>query len=159
MIKELILAAGCFWCIESDFEKVDGVQEVISGYAGGELEYPTYRDHEGHREVVKVIYDSTEVSYGDLVEYFYLHVDYEDDKGQFCDRGYAYSPAIWVPNGEDLALTWDLAPEESVVPIYAGSPEFWKAEEYHQDYYLKNPFRYNYYRWGCGRDKRLQELR
>ena len=155
--QTLIVAGGCFWCIEKDFEKLDAVYEVVSGYAGGESENPTYRSHEGHREVVQVYYDPAAISYEELISYYYQHVDYEDNEGQFCDRGYAYTPAIHVKNEEQRAVAQKLAPATSVVPI-ENDVTFWPAEQYHQDYYMKNPFRYKFYRTSCGRDRRVKQL-
>ena len=155
--ETLILAGGCFWCIEKDFEKLDAVHEVVSGYAGGDKDAPTYRSHHGHREVVQVYYDPDAISFEALIDYYYRHVDYEDDAGQFCDRGRSYTPVIHVKNAEQRAIAERLAPETSVVPI-EDEVKFWPAEQYHQDYYLKNPFRYKFYRSTCGRDSRVADL-
>ncbi|MAZ44390.1 MAG: methionine sulfoxide reductase [Legionellales bacterium] len=157
MLVELIVAGGCFWCVESDFEKIKGVSEVVSGYTGGSLENPTYENHNGHREAVKIIYNPEEVDLKYLIEYYFKHVDYEDPDGQFCDRGFAYSPAIYVKNDQMLELVKSLSPPTSKVEIL---PEkiFWDAEDYHQDYYEKNPIQYRFYRYRCGRDERVAEL-
>ena len=160
MIKELILAAGCFWCVESDFEKVPGVHEVTSGYAGGVTANPTYKNHAGYIEAAKIEYDPAVVSFETLIKYYYRHVDYKDPDGQFCDRGYSYSPAVWVSDDQEKTVL-DLEPQYSVVPVFPESfqkPNFHKAEDYHQDYYKKNPIRYKYYRSRCGRDKQLDQL-
>lgn len=169
-IAEAIFAGGCFWCVESDFDKVNGVVDTISGYTGGTLDNPTYKQvtykDTGHYEAVKVVYDPSVVSYSELVEYFWRHVDPTDAGGQFCDRGDSYRTAIFAKPGEErvIAEASKAALEESgvlvdpvVTPILAAAP-FWNAEEYHQDYYQKNPLRYNYYRRGCGRDKRVKEV-
>ena len=153
----LIVAGGCFWCIEKDYEALDAVYEVVSGYAGGDKQNPTYRSHEGHREVVKVYYDPARLSFEDVIKHYYAHVDYEDAGGQFCDRGHAYSPAIHVQSQAQRQIATDLAPATSIVPI-EDDVRFWQAEQYHQDYYLKNPFRYKFYRTSCGRDKRVKQL-
>lgn len=153
----LIVAGGCFWCIEKDYEALDSVYEVVSGYAGGTKANPTYQSHEGHREVVKVYYDPARLSFEEAIAHFYSHVDYEDAGGQFCDRGYAYTPAIHVQSQEQRQIAKELAPATSVVPI-EDDVQFWPAEQYHQDYYLKNPFRYKFYRTSCGRDKRVRQL-
>ena len=160
MLKELVLAAGCFWCVEADFEKVPGVHEVVSGYAGGVINDPTYKKHGLHTEAVKIYYDADKVSFETLVEHYYDHVDYEDGFGQFCDRGESYRPAFWVPSDEDEQVVWDLQPKASVVPIYVDDPNFHESHvsEGHQDYYKLNPIRYNYYRYRCGRDRRLEQL-
>ena len=153
----IIVAGGCFWCIEKDFEKLDSVYEVVSGYAGGRIKNPTYYNHSGHREVVQIHYNPEAISFAELVDYYYQHVDYQDDGGQFCDRGHAYSPAIHVKNEEERQIATQRAPASSVVPI-ENDVKFWQAERYHQDYYMKNPLRYKYYRFSCGRDQRVAEL-
>lgn len=155
--QTLIVAGGCFWCIEKDFEKLDSVYEVVSGYAGGVKSDPTYRSHAGHREVVQIYYDPEAVSFETLIDYYYRHVDYQDDGGQFCDRGRAYTPAIHVKNEEQRAIAQKLAPETSLVPI-EDDVKFWPAETYHQDYYMKNSLRYKFYRTSCGRDARVRAL-
>ena len=155
--ESLIVAGGCFWCIEKDFEKLDAVYEVVSGYAGGETQNPTYRSHAGHREVVEIHYDPEAISFKELIDYYYRHVDYQDDGGQFCDRGRAYTPAIHVKNDEQRDIAIARAPKSSIVPI-EDDVQFWPAEQYHQDYYLKNPFRYKFYRKTCGRDARVEAL-
>ena len=153
----LIVAGGCFWCIEKDFEKLDAVYEVVSGYAGGSLEDPTYQSHQGHREVVQIHYDPTAIQFEELITHYYTHVDYEDTGGQFCDRGHAYSPAIHVSSEKERSIATRLAPKTSLVPI-EDEVTFWPAERYHQDYYMKNPVRYNFYRFSCGRDARVAAL-
>ena len=155
--ESLIVAGGCFWCIEKDFEKLDAVHEVVSGYAGGTLKNPTYQSHQGHREVVKIYYDPQAISFAELIDYYYRHVDYQDDGGQFCDRGHAYSPAIHVKTEEQRQIAKTRAPATSVVPI-EDDVTFWEAERYHQDYYMKNNLRYKFYRFSCGRDQRVAEL-
>jgi peptide methionine sulfoxide reductase msrA/msrB len=157
MVVELIVAGGCFWCVESDFEKIDGVHEVVSGYTGGTLENPTYENHAGHREAVKIIYDSEQVDFKYLIEYYFKHVDFEDNEGQFCDRGHAYSPAIYVSNQEEYEIAKSLSPFSSKVEIL-DKTKFWDAEEYHQNFYEKNPIQYRFYRYRCGRDERISEL-
>ena len=159
-----IFAGGCFWCIESDLEKVDGVGDVVSGYSGGDLTNPTYRNHDGHREVVRAPFNSDIVSYRTLVDYFLRHIDPLDGDGQFCDRGFAYSPAIYYVGADqqrDAQAALDQAEEELGkklnVPLLPAK-EFWVAEDYHQDYYKKNPVRYKWYRSGCGRDKRVKAV-
>ena len=163
-IRTAVFAGGCFWCIESDFEKVDGVGDVVSGYAGGESQNPTYRDHEGHLEVVRVPYDPATVSYRELVDYFFRHVDPLDDGGQFCDRGYSYTTAVFYQNAEEFteAAAAKAAAEaelgEPVVTPIRELDRFWVAEDYHQDYYKKNPLRYKLYRTSCGRDRRVRQV-
>jgi methionine-S-sulfoxide reductase len=163
--KTAIFAGGCFWCMESDFEGVPGVKEVISGYTGGEMANPTYRDHGQHLEAVRVIYDDTKVDYAQLLHTYWRSVDPTDDGGQFCDRGHSYTTAVFVGNEEERKLAEaskaeaqaDLGDEKIVTPIRDAGP-FTDAEDYHQDYYKKNPARYAYYRHGCGRDAVVEQL-
>ncbi|WP_226577944.1 peptide-methionine (S)-S-oxide reductase MsrA [Acuticoccus sediminis] len=163
-----IFAGGCFWCVESDFDKVKGVVATQSGYTGGHVANPTYQQvsHEntGHYEAVKVTYDPARVSYRTLVEYFFRHVDPTDAGGQFCDRGESYRTAIFVGDEAQReaaeAAKADAAAalhEAIVTPIETAGP-FYPAEDYHQDYYEKNPLKYRYYRWNCGRDARVEEV-
>lgn len=159
-----VFAGGCFWCVESDFEKLEGVGDVVSGYAGGLKQNPTYEDHEGHLEVVRVPYDPSVISYSEVVDYFFRHVDPLDAGGQFCDRGHAYTTAVFYASAEeyDAAKAGKEAAEaalgETVVTPLIELERFWIAEDYHQDYYKKNPIRYKYYRTSCGRDRRVKQL-
>jgi len=166
---EAVFAGGCFWCVEADFEKLPGVIEAISGYAGGHAVNPTYqqvvRGGTGHYEAAKIIYDPSVVSYKELLEYFWIHVDPTDGGGQFCDRGQSYETAIFATSTQiEIAQTSKQTlqnsgrlKEDVVTPIITGGP-FYKAETYHQDYYKKNPIRYKYYRNGCRRDKRIKQV-
>jgi len=166
---EAIFAGGCFWCMEADFEKVKGVSNVVSGFTGGELKEPTYKgNHEGHYEAVLVTYDPKVVSYQQLLDHFWVNIDPFDARGQFCDKGPSYLSAIFVANEEQRKLAEvsrkkvvDRFPDKKVVtPILAAST-FWpiKGEEsYHQDFYKKSPIRYKFYRFNCGRDRRLKEI-
>ncbi len=164
-----VLAGGCFWCIESDFEKLEGVTEVISGYTGGHTDNPTYKQVStggtGHIEAAQVIYDPKVISYSQILDYFWIHIDPTRDDGQFCDSGSPYRPAIFYNEAQkDLAF----ASKENITKIkpfsdpikveLINASTFYVAEKYHQDYYKKNPLRYRYYRFGCGRDKRIEEL-
>ena len=163
-IETAIFAGGCFWCVESDFEKLDGVGDVQSGYSGGRLQNPTYRNHEGHLEVAHIPFNPEVISYRELVDYFFRHVDPLDDGGQFCDRGHAYTTAIFY-NSEEQKEAAEAAKAEAdkelgkptVTPIRA-LDRFWVAEDYHQDYYKKNPIRYKFYRTSCGRDRRVAKV-
>ncbi|TYC49478.1 peptide-methionine (S)-S-oxide reductase MsrA [Rhodobacterales bacterium] len=173
-----ILAGGCFWCVESDLEHLSAVREVVSGYAGGTSENPTYKTYErsGHREVVKVDFDETKLSYGDLVAIFLRTVDVTDPGGQFCDRGHAYSTAIYPLNdAQAKAAKAEIAKAEKVLggkvvtPVEAPAV-FWPAEDYHQNYYksdVRTLTRFGYvtradaykgYRKGCGRDARVKAV-
>ena len=163
-------AGGCFWCMEPPFEKIPGVQSVTSGYAGGRVKNPSYEavsaGGTGHAEVVQVAYDPSRVSYEQLLEVFWRNVDPTDKGGQFCDRGNQYRTAIFYEGeSQKQAATESKAALESsgvlgkpivteVVPLDA----FYPAEAYHQDFYKKDPLRYNSYRAGCGRDQRLAQL-
>jgi peptide-methionine (S)-S-oxide reductase len=163
-------AGGCFWCMEPPFEKLDGVLSVTSGYTGGKKANPTYEEVSsggtGHLESVEILFDPAKVSYEQLLEVFWRNVDPTDGGGQFCDRGEQYRTAIFVHDAaqrsaaEASKAALDAAkrlPGPVVTPILAASA-FYPAEEYHQDYWKKNPLRYRYYRGGCGRDERLKEL-
>lgn len=159
-----VFAGGCFWCVEADFEKLDGVREAISGYTGGALADPTYENHEGHVEAVKVIYDPETISYRRLVDYLLRHIDPLDAGGQFCDRGPSYTTAIFVADDAERAEAEAAIAEaqnrlgESVVTPIRERKMFWEAEDYHQDYYRKNPVRYRFYRATCGRDRRIRRV-
>lgn len=162
--KTAVFAGGCFWCIEKDFEHVKGVVDVVSGYTGGTKKNPTYRSHEGHREAVKITYDDAQVSYSTLLDIFWRTVDPTDAGGQFCDRGEQYSTAVYAADAEQKALAEKSRAaaaaalgQKIVTPIVDAS--FWTdSEDYHQDYYKKNPIRYKYYRFRCGRDQRVKAL-
>ena len=161
-----VFAGGCFWCMESDYQDMDGVIDVISGFTGGTLANPTYNgNHQGHYEAVLITYDPAVVTYQQLLDHYWVNIDPFDDRGQVCDKGFEYKAAIFV-EGESQA---DLAkqsleavktrfPDQAVVTEILPASRFWPVEEYHQDYYLKNPVRYKYYRWNCGRDQRLKAI-
>ena len=163
---EAVFAGGCFWCIEQDFEKVEGVGDVVSGYSDGEGENPTYQDHSkrGFREVVRVPYDPDVVSYERLVEIFFKSVDPTDDGGQFCDRGHSYTTAVYANSAEQMATANKVKGELAetlndpiVTPVLPAKP-FYEAEGYHQDYAKKNPLRYKYYRTACRRDATVKSI-
>lgn len=163
-LKNAVFAGGCFWCVESDFDKLPGVKTTISGYAGGARANPTYENHEGHVEAVEVTYDPKTVSYRQLADYFLRHIDPLDDGGQFCDRGSSYKTAIFAADAAEkaeaqaaVAAGEKVLKEKIVTPVRDRAP-FWIAEDYHQDYYKKNPNRYRYYRSACGRDARVKEV-
>jgi len=167
--EKTILAGGCFWCMEADFEALEGVSGVISGFSGGSATNPTYRgDHTGHYEVVEITYDPAVVSYQGILDHFWVNIDPFDDRGQFCDKGPSYLSAIFVDSNEQRAIAEksrqaviDMFPDQNVVTPILDQATFFpiKGEEsYHQDYYVISPIRYKYYRWGCGRDKRLKQI-
>lgn len=159
-----IFAGGCFWCVESDMDHVPGVTATISGYSGGTLKNPTYQNHEGHREVVKVEFDPAKVSYDQLVTTFLRTIDPLDANGQFCDQGYAYTTAIYAVGDAQLASATRAKADaeaqlgEKLATEVAAASEFTEAEDYHQDYYNVNPAKYKYYRFACGRDDRVKEV-
>ena len=165
--QDAIFAGGCFWCLEHDLEKIDGVISVESGYSGGDLSNPTYEKHRGHQEVVKVSFNSDVISYKDLLKNYWLNIDPFDGDGQFCDRGDSYKPIIFTSNLEQereakkskklLSLDFDMPLDKFKVDIL-DSKTFWIAEKYHQDFAVKNPLKYNFYRTSCGRDNRLKKV-
>ena len=174
------LAGGCFWCIESDFEKVRGVTEVVSGYTGGTVDNPTYREvvrgGTGHYEAVAITYDPSQISYAQILHMFFRSVDPTDPGGQFCDRGESYRTAIFAQNGTERALAEQALARaqadlgQTVVTPILDAATFYIAEEYHQDYYKKDEViltrrgpkskanAYKFYRQACGRDQRVKEL-
>ena len=161
-------AGGCFWCMESDFDKVKGVLATISGYTGGHVKNPTYHQVSaggtGHAESVEVVYDPSVVSYSRLLTYYWHHIDPTVKDRQFCDVGNQYRTAIFVHNAEERKLAE--ASKKKVAaelgkPVYTEidtAGPFYKAEEYHQDFYKKNPLKYEFYRWNCGRDQRIKQI-
>ena len=163
-------AGGCFWCMEPPYDKLPGVISTTSGYMGGKTKNPTYESISsgmtGHAEVVQIEYDPSKVSYATLVETFWRNVDPTQRDGQFCDHGSQYRTAIFYHNDEQkrvaeaskAALQKNKPFKGDIVTELAPAPEFYRAEEYHQDFYKKNPSRYKLYRTGCGRDARLQAL-
>jgi peptide-methionine (S)-S-oxide reductase len=166
---EAVFAGGCFWCVEHDFEELPGVIEAVSGYTGGTLQNPTYQDvvteTTGHYEAVRVIYDPAVVTYDQLLDYFWRHVDPTDADGQFCDRGPSYRTGIFVTEDQREEAEASRAALQSsgvlpgpVVTEILPLGTFWEAEAYHQDYSEKNPARYQFYRRGCGRDARVREV-
>ena len=164
-----ILAGGCFWCMESDFEKLSGVTDVVSGFTGGTLKNPTYNgNHQGHYEAVEITYDPHQVSYQQLLDHYWVNIDPFDSGGQFCDRGHSYLSAIFVADEAERTLAEEskkqaaaMFPDEEIVTPILNSTTFYPIagdESYHQDYYKNNSFRYSAYRWNCGRDKRLKAI-
>ncbi len=163
-------AGGCFWCMEQPYDKLEGVISTTSGYMGGTVRNPTYEEvssgSTGHAEVVQVVYDPKKVSYEKLLEVYWHNVDPTVKDRQFCDAGNQYRTTIFVHTDEQrkqaenskALLTMTKPFKDPIVTPVVTATEFWPAEEYHQDYYLKNPLRYSYYRTGCGRDARLKAL-
>ena len=163
-----VFAGGCFWCMEPPYDTLTGVVATTSGFTGGQKANPSYKEvsggNTGHIEAVQIAYDPTKISYEKLLEVFWRNVDPLDGGGQFCDRGHEYTTAIFYQNEEQkkLAEQSKSAIEKQlkrpVATIIRPAAPFYAAEDYHQDYYLKNPLRYKYYRYSCGRDQRLEKL-
>jgi len=167
--EKAYFAGGCFWCMESDFEGLSGVENVVSGFTGGTLKNPTYNgNHQGHYEAIEITYDSTIISYQGLLDHYWVNIDPFDAAGQFCDKGHSYLSAIFVSTAEERRLAEqskqkvvDMFSQQKVVTAVLDAGEFFPItgdESYHQDYYKKSPLRYNLYRYGCGRDARLREI-
>ncbi|TNE39641.1 MAG: peptide-methionine (S)-S-oxide reductase [Alphaproteobacteria bacterium] len=165
-----IFAGGCFWCAESDFDKVPGVKETVSGYTGGHVDNPDYEivsaGGSGHYESVKITFDPAIASYAELIDIFWHSVDPIDAGGQFCDRGDSYRTAIFTMNDEQQKIAEGakaaldksgMLPKPVATKIIPATA-FYPAEDYHQNYYQKNPVRYKFYRFSCGRDRRVEEL-
>ena len=169
--QEAVLAGGCFWCLEHDLEVLAGVLDAQSGYSGGSLEQPTYGQVSaggtGHQEVVLVKFDPARISYGALLRAYWRNIDPLDGGGQFCDRGSSYRPVIFVRGDQQRsqaqaslrAAAAELRrPTEALKVKIKPLKRFWPAENYHQDYAERNKVKYNYYRWACGRDRRLDSV-
>jgi len=165
-----LFAGGCFWCVEADFDKIPGVIKTVSGYTGGRKANPTYQEVSaggtGHTEAVQVVYDPKKISYKELVDRFWRTIDPTTSDRQFCDKGTQYRPAIFYATPQQKAVV-----EQSKITLEKTKPfdapiateiaqatTFYPAEDYHQDFYKKNPVRYKYYRFSCGRDQRLARL-
>jgi peptide-methionine (S)-S-oxide reductase len=168
-LDTMIVAGGCFWCVESDFEKLPGVIEAVSGYTGGRTENPTYKqvsyNNTGHYEAAKITFDPAAISYEELLDFYWTSVDPTDPTGQFCDKGESYRTAIFArPDQLELAqqslaeITETKPFSDPIVTPVLPVSTFYNAEDYHQDYYKKKPVRYKLYRTGCGRDARLNKL-
>lgn len=165
-----IFAGGCFWCMEEAYEKHDGVLEVVSGYTGGHVEDPSYQQvtggNTGHHEAVRVQYDPSVISYEQLIDIFWRNVDPLDSGGQFCDRGSSYLSGIFFLNDKQETIARESLEElkesgrfsRPIATELSEAGEFYVAEQYHQDYYRKNPLRYKLYKRACGREARLNEL-
>lgn len=166
--KEAVFAGGCFWCLEAPFDALDGVVETTSGYTGGKTVRPTYEEvssgQSGHVEAVRVVYDEEKITFDELLTVFWRNIDPTDPGGQFCDRGPQYRAAVFFANDNEKRVAEQsrerLQTEHGIAVVTELLPraEFFPAEEYHQDYYRKNPLRYHFYRQGCGRDVRLKQI-
>tara|TARA_Y100001933_G_scaffold255787_1_gene299393 strand:+ start:5066 stop:5680 length:615 start_codon:yes stop_codon:yes gene_type:complete len=167
LAEDIVLGGGCFWCLEHDLESLQGVESVVSGYSGGDLINPSYENHEGHQEVVLVKYDTEVVDVDEILRLYFRNIDPLDREGQFCDRGDSYRPIIFYQNEEEnkkskIALIsaskeLNVIPENIKVELKERG-EFWVAEDYHQDFANNNELKYKFYRFACGRDKRLDQL-
>lgn len=169
-LAKATFAGGCFWCVESDFDKVPGVRSTTSGYVGGKVANPSYEQVSakgtGHAEAVEIVYDPKAVSYEQLLEYFWRTIDPTTRDRQFCDAGSPYRTAIFVHDAQQLAaakasldkLAQNKPFKEPIVTEITLAGPFYAAEDYHQNYYRKNPIRYKYYRTSCGRDERIRQL-
>ena len=165
-----IFAGGCFWCMEKPFDELDGVISSTSGYTGGHTDNPTYKQTSsgttGHYEAVQIEYDASKVSYQQLLDVYWKNIDPLDARGQFCDKGPQYRAAIFTMDDKEKELALKskarlqdkLKNKAKLVTEILPAKKFYAAEEYHQDYYIKNPVCYKYYRYGCGRDKRLEQV-
>ena len=168
-IKSMYVAGGCFWCVEEVYEKVEGVLSVYSGYSGGHVENPTYQEvvlgNTGHIEAAEINYDSSLVNEEQLVKLLFLNIDPFDEGGQFCDRGYSYKSAFFTSDEKlkkiinDYIFKIENNHNQKVQTLVLPFKNFYLAEDYHQDYYKKNPIRYNYYKYSCGREQRIKQLR
>jgi len=168
--KTATFAGGCFWCMEPPFDKLDGVISTTSGYIGGDLKDPTYKQvsagSTGHTEAVQIEYNPGKISYEELLSVFWRNIDPTTPDQQFCDRGSQYRSGIFYHDARQKQLAEESLQninknkpfDQPVVTEISTATTFYPAEEYHQDYYLKNPLRYKYYRFACGRDSRLEEL-
>ena len=165
--EEVVLAGGCFWCLEHDLESLKGIRSVISGYSGGDLENPTYENHDGHQEVVLVNYDPEAVTLSEIYRLYLRNIDPLDGGGQFCDRGDSYRPVIFFKNldeNNEASKSLLLASKELGVGLeqikveLKSQSRFWEAEDYHQDFANRNELKYNFYRFTCGRDQKLDTL-
>ena len=170
--EKAILAGGCFWCVESDFESVPGVISVVSGYTGGSSQNPTYDNHDGHYEAVKITFDSAKITYAELIAKFLRSVDVTDAGGQFCDRGNSYRTAIFALNDDQKTAVADASAAlgQKIVTPVVGAKTFWPAEDYHQNYYRSTEIvvtrrgpkqkanAYKFYREACGRDAQVKAI-
>ena len=170
MLATATFAGGCFWCMEPPFDKLEGVVSTTSGYIGGHKKNPSYEEVSnggtGHAEAVHVVYDSTKVSYAQLLDVFWHNIDPLTPNRQFCDKGSQYRSAIFFHDETQRQLAEQSKKEletsgrfkKPIETQIAPASEFYAAEEYHQDYYRKNPLRYKFFRYNCGRDQRLKDL-
>ncbi len=167
LAEEVILAGGCFWCLEHDLESLKGINSVKSGYSGGDMQKPTYENHDGHQEAVLVDFDSTVVNFSKILRLYLRNIDPLDGGGQFCDRGDSYRPVIFFDNSDEeneakqtlLSASKELGISlEKIAVELKPKSQFWLAEDYHQDFADRNELKYKFYRFSCGRDQKLDKL-
>ena len=165
--EEVVLAGGCFWCLEHDLESLKGITSVESGYSGGDLQKPSYENHAGHQEVVLVNYDSKIVNLSEILRLYFRNIDPLDGGGQFCDRGDSYRPVIFFDDLDEeneanyaiISASKELnVPLEKISVELKSKTQFWLAEDYHQNFANRNELKYNFYRFTCGRDQKLDKL-
>ena len=165
--NEIVLAGGCFWCMEHDLESLEGIDNVKSGYSGGDILNPTYENHAGHQEVVLVNYDSNIIELETILRAYFRNIDPLDGEGQFCDRGDSYRPVIFYEDLDEadesknalISASRELGVSVDKIKVALKSRnKFWVAEEYHQDFAKNNELKYKFYRYACGRDKRLDQV-
>ena len=165
--NEIVLAGGCFWCMEHDLESLEGIDNVKSGYSGGDILNPTYENHEGHQEVVLVNYDSNIIELETILRAYFRNIDPLDGEGQFCDRGDSYRPVIFYEDLDEadesknalISASRELGVSvDKIKAALKSRNKFWVAEEYHQDFAKNNELKYKFYRYACGRDKRLNQV-
>ena len=165
--NEIVLAGGCFWCMEHDLEFLEGIDNVKSGYSGGDILNPTYENHDGHQEVVLVKYDSSLINIETILRAYLRNIDPLDGEGQFCDRGNSYRPVIFYEDLDEanksknalISASKELGVSVDKIKVELKSRnKFWVAEDYHQDFAKNNELKYKFYRYACGRDKRLEQV-
>lgn len=168
-IQTVYLAGGCFWCMEEAYQDLEGVDEVVSGFSGGHVINPTYMDvvkgNTGHIETVKIDFDDEIISLNQIIKIFFLNIDPFDPNGQFCDKGYSYRSAIFINSQEIETIskqylnTIKKNHKDELQVLLLPFEHFYEAEDYHQDYYRINPIRYTYYKFSCGREQRIKQIK
>ena len=168
-IQTVYLAGGCFWCMEEVYQDLEGVNEVVSGFSGGHVTDPSYMDvvkgNTGHIETVKIVFDDEIISLNQIIKIFFLNIDPFDPNGQFCDKGYSYRSAIFINSQEIEKISNQYLNiiknnhKDELQVLLLPFENFYEAEDYHQDYYIINPIRYNYYKFSCGREQRIKQIK
>ena len=168
-IQNVYLAGGCFWCMEEVYQDLEGVNEVVSGFSGGHVTDPSYMDvvtgNTGHIETIKIVFDDEIISLNQIIKLFFLNIDPFDPDGQFCDKGYSYRSAIFINSQEIEKISNQYLNiiknnhKDELQVLLLPFENFYEAEDYHQDYYIINPIRYNYYKFSCGREQRIKQIK